>query len=272
MKIINKAYYFPGQRVIILMIISLLTLSSCAKRNLTYFQDIDTEFDYSITNDQFVAPEIVVGDLLEITVSTINPESNMLFNYGIVTDIAGGPGPVSNNARIDGYLVDPNGEVDFPILGKVKVSGLNKEQVKKLLKDQLSSLVVDPKVEVRFLNFRITVIGEVTNPASFIVPNERITVLEALGLAGDMTVYGLRDNVMLLRESSQGKIVHRFDMGNKDLLSSPYFYLRQNDVIYVEADKKKLVQANVNPNTIAVVSILSSIAVALIFSWSTIFN
>jgi len=252
------------------LLLGITTMTSCSKRNLTYFQDINSGTDFMIAKSEFVAPEIVPGDILEINVSTLNPESNLLLNYGIVTDEAGGTN--SRNSRMEGYLVDTNGEVDFPILGKVKLEGMNRETAKKAIKDQLALLVVDPKVEVRFLNFSITVIGEVSNPSTFIIPNERISVLEALGLAGDMTVYGLRENVLLIRETREGKMIHRFDMGSKELLSSPYFYLKQNDVIYVEADKKKLVQASVNPNTIAVVSIISSIAVAFIFSFNTIFR
>lgn len=272
MKYFNRIAILLKKSIFTLMILNIMLLTSCAKRNLSYFSDIDDTKDFTISEDKFVAPKIIPGDLLEIIVTTINPESNLLFNYGVVRDEARSANSVSTNAKIDGYLVDPNGEIEFPILGKVKVSGLDREEAKSQLKNQLSSLVVDPKVEVRFLNFRVTVIGEVSNPSSFIVSNERITVLEALGMAGDMTVHGLRDNVLLLRETGEGKIVHRFDMGNKALLSSPYYYLRQNDVIYVEADKSKLVQASVNPNTLAIVSIMSSIAVAFIFSWGAIFR
>lgn len=271
MKYLNKPIILKHS-IFVLMILNVMIVSSCAKRNLSYFNDIDNSKDFTISDDKFMAPKIIPGDLLEITVTTINPESNLLFNYGVVRDEAGAASPVSNNAKIEGYLVDPKGEIEFPILGKVKVAGLDREETKMLLKNQLSSLVVDPKVEVRFLNFRITVIGEVSNPSSFIVSNERITVLEALGLAGDMTVYGLRENVLLIRETANGKTIHRFDMGNKALLSSPYYYLRQNDVIYVEADKSKLVQASVNPNILAIVSIMSSIAVAFVFSWGSIFR
>lgn len=272
MKYFNNKSNYSGRSIFVLMLLNVMIMTSCAKRNLSYFNDIDNLNDFTITDDKFIAPKIIPGDLLEITVTTINPESNLLFNYGVVRDESDGDNPALNNSKIDGYLVDPNGQVDFPILGKVKVAGLDREEAKTLIKSQLSSLVVDPKVEVRFLNFRITVIGEVSNPSSFVVSNERITVLEALGLAGDMTVYGLRDNVLLIRETAAGKTIHRFDMGNKALLSSPYYYLRQNDVIYVEADKNKLVQADVNPNTLAIVSILSSIAVAFIFSFENLFR
>lgn len=272
MKYFNRKALLIKMSIFILIVFNFMLFTSCSKRNLTYFNDIGNSQDFTITDDKFMAPKIIPGDLLEIIVTTINPESNLLFNYGVVRDESRDANSTSNNAKIDGYLVDPNGEIDFPILGKVKVSGLDREEAKLSLKNQLSSLVVEPKVEVRFLNFRVTVIGEVTNPSSFIIDNERITVLEALGMAGDMTVHGLRDNVLLIRETGSGKTIHRFDMGDKALLSSPYYYLRQNDVIYVEADKNKLVQASVNPNTLAIVSIMSSIAVAFIFSWEAIFR
>jgi polysaccharide export outer membrane protein len=259
--------------IILLSVVMCLALvSSCAKRNLTYFNDISQEQDYTITNGPYVEPQIIVGDLLDIKIGTLSPESNMLFNYGIVSSENEDGYQVSRDPIVEGYLVDPDGNIDFPTLGKIKIVGLTKEEAKQLLKKGLASLVKDPKIEIRFLNFKVTVIGEVNLPSSFIVPTERITVLEALGMAGDMTAYALRENVLLIRETQDGKIIHRFDMGKKDILSSPYYYLKQNDVIYVEADKKRLNQANVNPNTIAALTIASSLVVALIFNFNDIFK
>jgi len=258
--------------IVLLSVGCMFMISSCAKRNLTYFKDIGEEKDYVLDNGPFEEPMINAGDLLDIKVSTLNPESNVLFNYGIVSAENKGGAQVTQDAIIQGYLVDPEGNIDFPTLGKIKLAGKTREEAKSFLKGELASLVRDPKIEIRFLNFKVTVIGEVNRPSSFVVPTERITVLEALGMAGDMTAYALRENVLLIRETPNGKVIHRFDIGKKDILSSPYYYLKQNDVIYVEADKKKLNQANVNPNTIAALTILSSLVVAMMFNFNEIFR
>ncbi|WP_192349528.1 polysaccharide biosynthesis/export family protein [Algoriphagus sp. Y33] len=265
-KINRRAFILP------FVLVSVLLVSSCAKRNLTYFKDISQEKDYQLKDGIYEQPKIVVGDLLDIKISTLNPESNLLFNYGIVSSESGEGNQMTHDPIIEGYLVDSDGNIDFPTLGDIKLAGLTQEEAKLFLKNELASLVKDPKIDIRFLNFKVTVIGEVNRPSSFVVPTERITVLEALGMAGDMTAYALRENVLLIRETSEGKVIHRFDIGKKDILSSPYYYLKQNDVIYVEADKRKLNQANVNPNTIAGLTILSSLVVALIFNFNDIFK
>jgi len=249
-----------------------MTMTSCAKRNLTYFKDIGDQQDFVLKEGLFEEPKIVTGDLLDIKVSTQNPESNLLFNYGVVSADKRGEAQVSQDPLARGYMVDPDGYIDFPTLGTIKIAGMTKEEAKSFLKEELSNLVMEPKIEIRFLNFKVTVIGEVNRPSSFIVPTERISILEALGMAGDMTAFALRENVLLIRETSEGKVIHRFDIGEKDILTSPYYYLKQNDVIYVEADKKKLNQANVNPTTIAALTILSSLVVALMFNFNQIFR
>jgi len=257
--------------IVPIILIGMMVMSSCAKRNLTYFKDIGEEQDYVLDNGPFEEPKIVSGDLLDIRVSTLSPESNVLFNYGIVSTDKSGESQIVQDPIVRGYMVDPDGNIEFPTLGTIKMGGLSREEAKVFLKNELASLVIDPKIEIRFLNFKVTVIGEVNRPSSFVVPTERITVLEALGLAGDMTAYALRENVLLIRETPEGKVIHRFDIGKKEILSSPFYYLKQNDVIYVEADKKKLNQANVNPTTIAVATIASSLVVALIFNFNDIF-
>tara|TARA_R110002020_G_scaffold78374_1_gene197114 strand:- start:1880 stop:2722 length:843 start_codon:yes stop_codon:yes gene_type:complete len=258
--------------ITILLLFGILSLSSCAKRNLTYFRDINQESDLTIQNAPFEEPRIIPGDMIEIKVSTLNPETNVLFNYGVLSAERRGEAQVSQDPNLRGYTVDSNGFIEFPTLGAIKIEGLNRDEVKALLREKMATLVRDPKIEIRFLNFKVTVLGEVNRPSTFTVPTERITVLEALGLAGDMTAFALRENVLLIRETPQGKVLHRFDMGESQVLSSPYFYLKQNDVIYVEADKKKLSQANVNPNVVTALSIASSLFVALIFNYNQIFK
>lgn len=267
----NNTSKYRKFKVLSILLIAIM-MGSCAKRNLTYFKDIGGQQDFVLDQGIYEEPKIIVGDLLDIKVSTQNPESNVLLNYGIVSADRRGEAQPGYEPIVRGYMVDPDGYIDFPTLGEVKLAGLTKEEAKSFLKKELSSLVMDPKIEIRFLNFKVTVIGEVNRPSSFVVPTERISILEALGMAGDMTAYALRENVLLIRETPEGKVIHRFDIGEKNILSSPYYYLKQNDVIYVEADKQKLNQANVNPNTIAALTILSSLVVAMMFNFNEIFR
>jgi polysaccharide export outer membrane protein len=254
----------------ILYLILLLAFSSCAKRNLVYFSDIDSNSGYNVKISSSVDPEIQPDDLLKITVSSLSQESNLLFNAGILT--AAGTNTVSTSPLNEGYLVDKNGEINFPVLGKIKIGGLTKDEAVEEVSFRLKEYVKDPIVNIRFMNFKVTVIGEVNKPSTFTVPTEKITILEALGLAGDMTVYGKRENVLVIRDKAGLRSVNRINLNDKSILDSPYYYLTQNDVVYVEPDKMKAVQANVNPNRTQFITIASSILVALIINSRFLFE
>ncbi|PTX21460.1 polysaccharide export outer membrane protein [Pontibacter mucosus] len=222
----------------------LLFLVGCSPRNLTYLSDLkeqETKEEEIINN---VEPTIQANDILDITITSLSAESNVMFNSGII-QVGGGSG---NNPGASvkpvGYQVDKNGYVLIPVLGKVHLAGLTKEEAKERLTSVLSKYARDPIVDMRYMNFKITVIGEVNNPSTFTVPHERINVLEALGLAGDMTPYGKRENVLILREQDGKRITSRVNLNNKEVLNSPYFYLQQNDIVYVEPDKVKAVQVS----------------------------
>ncbi|WP_299823015.1 polysaccharide biosynthesis/export family protein [uncultured Pontibacter sp.] len=230
-----------------LLFLCLLLASSCAHRNLTYLSDLEDEATHteSITNE--VDPKIQSNDLLEITITSLSPESNILFNRGIIN--TGGAAAAGGNnggttAMSEGYLVDKDGYITFPVLGRIKLAGLTKREATEALTAMLSSYARDPIVYLKFQNFKVTVIGEVKRPASFTVPSEKINIFEALGLAGDMTEYGKRENVLLMREQNGQRITTRVNLNSKDVLNSPYFYLQQNDIIYVEPDVVKAVQVS----------------------------
>ena len=249
----------------------MLVASSCAtNRKLTYFGNLDSKSDYKTEIKNKIEPKIQVDDLLGITVSSLSAESNTLYNNGTITapvatiaSSASSPAAVRNG---EGYLVDKSGEVNFPVLGKLKLAGLTREEAAEKLTDEIKKTVKNPTVNVRFLNFKITVIGEVNRPATFTVPTEKITVLEALGLAGDMTAYGRRENVLLIREKDGIRSAIRVDFTNKDLLSSPYFYLQQNDVVYVEPVKAKGLQGSASSFYLPIVSVAVSLVSVLVFA------
>ena len=239
-----------------------LGLASCSSpRNLVYFSDLPSKSQRSELAVVDTEPKIQKSDLLNITVNSSSLESNVLFAANVNTTERG-------YYEKEGYRVNKNGEVNFPVLGNVKLEGLTIEQAQKALSSQLSNYVKKPIVNVQFMNFKVTVIGEVNHPSTFEVTNDKITLLEALGMAGDMTAYGKRNNVLVIRESGEKRIMARVDLNKKETLSSPYFYLKQNDVVYVEPDKAKALEYSrsntFRPLVIATISAVAVITTAFI--------
>nr|WP_256534284.1 polysaccharide biosynthesis/export family protein [Lewinella sp. JB7] len=170
-------------------------------------------------------------DLLSIQVITPDPLASAPYNlFPNSTNLASAAG----NRPLIGYLVDATGNIDFPGIGTVDVAGLTVEQLKKRLQEGLSNLLVDPAIIIRFINFRITVDGEVRTPGSYVLPNERVTVLDAAGLAGGLTEYANRTNVLVIREQNGVRLFGRINLKDRSIFDSPFFYLRQNDYIYIE--------------------------------------
>ncbi|WP_394344234.1 polysaccharide biosynthesis/export family protein [Seonamhaeicola marinus] len=199
--------------------------------------------------DTFV-PRLKTNDLISIYVSTYDLEAVKPFN------LFKGDG-IGRSESID-YLIDAEGNIDFPVLGKVKLKGLTIEESKELFKEKLSAdYLKDPIVNIRIKNFRITVSGEVRNPGVYSVSGERITILEALGLAGDLTIKGKRDNVMIIRDFNGSKTITRIDLTSKEIFSSPVYYLTQNDIIYVEPNKSAISSSSLDSRTTTAISIAS---------------
>jgi len=215
----------------------------------------------------YVPPRIQPGDILSIAVSSLSPESNVLFNNVLL------PTNGSNNVVADkldqGYLVDKDGLINFPVLGKIKMSGMSKEEATEKMTNLIKENVKNPIVNIRYLNFRVTVIGEVNQPSTFIIPSEKINVLEALGLAGDMTAFGKRENVLIIRETDGTRITTRINLNNKDVLNSSYFYLQQNDIVYVEPENKTKVAQTAPGNRY--IGIWAAVISTLLFGAFTIY-
>ncbi|WP_228527519.1 polysaccharide biosynthesis/export family protein [Pararhodonellum marinum] len=210
-------------------------------------------------------PRIQEDDLLSITVTSLNPESNLLFNAGVMQPSGQMQNTVVSTPINENYLVDQNGNVNYPVIGQINLKGLTKQEAVQKMTQLVSEYVKDPIINIRFMNFKVTVIGEVMQPATFVVPTEKITVLEALGLAGDMTAFGRRENVLVIREKDGVRSATRLNLNEKEVLSSSLYYLQQNDVVYVEPYKTKAIQSDTNPRTFALITSLTSLAVLLIF-------
>ncbi|NTS42546.1 polysaccharide biosynthesis/export family protein [Flavisolibacter sp. BT320] len=218
----------------ILSLVFLFTLTACVNtRKATNFNDLQD--GVLPTTVAFTEPDIQKGDILSITISSQNPDATKIFNAPVVT-------PDGTNTMGSGYLVNSDGQVQLPVLGLVKAEGLSKKSLGDGIRQTLldKKLLVDPVVTIRHLNYRVTVLGEVSRPAVINVPSERITVLEALGMAGDLTIYAKRDNILLIRDEAGKRSVKRLDLTDKDFLTSPFYYLRPNDVLYVEPNKAKV--------------------------------
>lgn len=241
-----------------------ITLGSCGNtRQLTYMQG---QFDTTKLS-QVVKTEPIIqkGDLLSIVVYSDNPAATALYNQSI-SPVSGGGGASGGGAgggsntnsgggtgsttgatsgltspSSPGYLVDEAGNLPFQGLGLLHVEGMTKQQLKNLLDSKLKdTLLTNPYYSIRFLNYKFTMLGEVTKPGVYNIPGEHISIFEALGLCGDLTFFGRRDNVLIIRESEGVRTFQRVDLTKPDVMASPYFYLQQSDVVYVEANKKKI--------------------------------
>ena len=245
----------------------LVVLSSCGpRRNLVYLSDLADTSAYSMQISNLVEPRIQHGDILGITVSNVDPETSNLFNKGILPVLNAPVTAASNPAQPagEGYLVDKDGNINFPSVGKINLVGLTLEEATDKVTAVIGRLVKTPIVNLKFLNFKITVIGEVNKPGVFNVQNNRINVLEALGLAGDMTIYGRREDVWVMHEENGTRKITHVNLNTKSVLQSPAFYLRQNDVVYVKPDKLKEKQARTDTKTLSIIVAAATVITVIV--------
>ena len=236
-----------------------LILSSCGNsKDVVYFQDVDLMHISKSINSY--NPSIKADDMLTISVSALDQDVIRPFNLPVVSFVDQ-TGTVGREVQ-QNYLVDSNGNIDFPVLGTIKLTGLNRIQATTLLKDMLKEYVINPIVVLRIVNFKITVMGEVARPGRFIIPNERITILEALGLAGDLTIQAKRDNILVVREKNGKKTYIRVDLTSEDVFNSSVYYLEQNDVIYVQPNNSRIKSSTISASTNATLSVVSILVTA----------
>ncbi|WP_031425138.1 polysaccharide biosynthesis/export family protein [Flavimarina sp. Hel_I_48] len=231
----------------------LLILNSCvSKKDVLYFQDIENlrEQQDSITYNTIIRPD----DLLTITVSALNPETVVPFNPPLVSTPSG-DGTINGARQIQTYLVDKDGTIEFPVLGSLELGGMTRQAATRTIKEKLATYVIDPIINLRILNFTISVLGEVQRPGTFTVNDERVTILEALGLAGDMTIFGEREKVQVIREENGKTRYGVLDFTSVDLINSPFYYMQQNDVIIVPPNGAQIQSSGFNRNTSVFISV-----------------
>lgn len=233
-------------------------LASCAsKENIVYLQN-NTSNSSSMEYEPIIQPD----DVLSIIVTSENPEVAAPYNLKSVA-IQNATEIIPVNDVIQSYIVDKNGAIQFPMLGSVVLGGLTKTDAINKLKSILNEHVKDAVINMRLLNFKVSVLGEVTRPGTFNIKSERVTVLEALSMAGDLTVYGKRKNILIIREKEGVKTTQRIDLTKTDFLNSEYYYLAQNDVVYVEPNKTRVNSSVVGPNLTVAISAISLLVTIL---------
>jgi polysaccharide export outer membrane protein len=249
-------------------VVFLLALVGCSsQKEVAYFYGVNSSSADSINKkfNKVHEARICTGDMLSITVTGLNPLAVAPFNLPLVSYATPGSDQLYSAPTLQSYLVDINGNIDFPVIGIIKLAGLSKSQAIKYINDKLAPHLKDPIVTIQFMNYRVTVLGEVLRPGQYSISNERVTVLDALGLAGDMTIYGKRNNVLITRENNGKLEFVRLNLNTDEVFKSPYYYLQQNDVIYVEPNSVKSVASQ---NTALYLSALSTFAtlIAVIYA------
>jgi len=258
---LNSSFFMKAISFLFLLF---LCFSCGSKKDIVYYQDIDK---LSQQNTNSFEIKIQPDDLLMIIVSADDPEVALPFNLKTVS--------ISTNNKLDLvrgqetvqlYLVDQTGNIEFPVIGKLHVGGLTRTEVLKLLQDKISTYIKNPIINLRIMNFKISLQGEVNLPGTYPIASERVTLIEALSMAKDLTIYGRRDNILVIRETNGVKSYNRVDITKSDFINSPFYYLAQNDVVYVEPNQTKVNASAVGPNTsviISAVSILVSLSVLI---------
>jgi len=239
-------------------IIVLLSLSSCvSKDKVIYFQNAK-DFETIVDTDTFT-PKFKVNDIISVYVSTFDLDAVRPFN--LAKDSGN-----SNSSEFLDYLIDIDGNIDFPVLGKIKLLGLNVQEAQELFKDKLALYLKDPIINIRILNFRISVLGAIGGPGQYMVSGERITILEAIAMAGDLSITGKRDNILVIRDFNGTKTYTRIDLTSKELFNSPVYYLTQNDIVYVEPNGAAVSGASGDARIGLIMGIVSTLlTTALIF-------
>ena len=252
-------------------LVAVLLFASCQSyKKVPYLQDAEVIKNVNQEESLYDA-KIMPKDLITIMVSCTSPELAAPFNLTMAnsTNVSAGNMLLTSQPVLQPYLVDNEGKINFPVLGELKVSGLTKREAEQLVVEKLKSYIKEtPIVTVRMVNYKISVLGEVARPGTFTISNEKVNLLEALAMAGDMTVWGVRDNVKLIREGADGKQeIITLDLNSAETILSPYYWLQQNDIVYVTPNKAKARNSDIGNSTslwFSATSILVSLASLLV--------
>lgn len=252
---------------ILYLLIGVLLLTSCAVqyKQVPYFQNLSDSGMVQERINNFSILKIQEEDILAITVTSLNVEASAIFNMGNTSSIQGAVTGNSNPANTaNGFKVDQNGNIQLSLVGSIKVTGLTTSEARELIQAKLAPFLKEPVVSLRLINFKVSVLGDVARPGVYPVQNERISVTEALSMAGDLTITALRNNVLLVREFEGKRQYIRLDLQKKELFNSPYYYLKNNDVLYVQPSNAKYASVDSSYRNVSIIlSALSVIALII---------
>jgi polysaccharide export outer membrane protein len=240
----------------------LFCITSCSYKAVPYFQNLTIKGENEETIKNYSPIVIEPDDILGISVSSQNKDASAVFNYNLST-ISGLNQSTSNNPVV-GYLVDENGAIQVPYIGNLKVSGLTLSQLRSQLQKQLEEYLKDPVVNVRLINFKLSVMGDVLRPGVYPVEGQHVSIPEALTMAGDLNITAMRTNVTLIREQNGKRKYIPIDLTSKNLFNSPYYYLKSNDIIYVQPGKNKFASVDNSYRNIGILLSALSIVVILL--------
>lgn len=237
----------------LLITLGILSITSCvSKKDIIYFQN--DEIDQAKVSNSYKTI-IKPDDLLQITITALDTEAVRAFNLAAVTYSTSSNSAIGV-AQQQNYLVDSNGEIDFPVIGKLQIGGLSREEFIAMLKDKLDpDYIKNPNINVRLANYKVSILGDVRSPGSYTIPNERITILEAIALAGDLNISAERRDITVQREEFGKKVTYNVDLLSKNVFTSPVYYLQQNDIIYVKPNYARIQSASANSNTTLFISV-----------------
>lgn len=240
----------------------LLCLSSCVSyKNVPYFQDFDRKGLEEDSIRNFTLIKIQKDDILAITVNSLNPEASAIFNMGNTSSNLGGntSGSVNPSNSANGFLVDQSGSIQLPLVGSIKVDGLTTIQAREFVQSKLVQYLKEPIVSLRIINFKVSVLGDVARPGVYTIQNERASITDAISLAGDLNLSAMRDNILLIREIEGKRQYVRLNIADREIFNSPSYYLRNNDVLYIQPGKSKVASSDVAYRNVSL--ILSSLSV-----------
>lgn len=265
-------------KLLLMMALSLSFFTSCVStKNVTYFQGsdpLDTVRYSTLKTVSPLIPKIQPDDILAVTVSSLSAESNEVFNFQNVTPLitSNFPGVSSNGMARNqplGYLVDPAGNIEMPLIGKVHVADLALEEAGVKIKEVLGKYLKEPTANVRFLNQKFTILGEVNRPGIYNLTDNHTSLPEVLGIAGDLTIFGRRDNLMLMRTTDGKREIVKLNLNSRDVLETPYYYIRSGDIIYVEPTKGKITSSD---RTLQLIPIATGVTTSLVLLLNLLFK
>ncbi|CAG4995374.1 hypothetical protein DYBT9275_01622 [Dyadobacter sp. CECT 9275] len=249
---------YPFSLTSLLVILAIIggAVSCVSPKTIVYFQGDSSRYSSQEISQKYI-PTIQPNDILSIVVGSLNAEANEVFNTpNLFTTASTNYSSTGGGARVQplGYLVDSDGSIEIPLVGKIQIGGLRTTDAADTIRTKLMSFLKEPSVIVRNLNFKVSVLGEVKLPAVYVIPDEKITLPEVLSLAGDLTIYGNRSNVMIIREENGKREQARINLTSREIFNSPYYYIHKNDVIYVEPVKARMLDTDSRIRTVPLIA------------------